>query len=178
MSIEEYADFLILEGCKWVESERALHRPGSGILVDDLKLKFGSFFDPEILHCVRITAVPVIENPGFYTTLREMGEPVPFDLSAHSGITLQDTILISQEKIPPGGPPLALYFHELVHVVQYDILGVRGFVERYVRGWLENGQVYELIPLERTVYELHGRYEEDPEEGFSVVDEVLRLEGG
>jgi len=50
-----------------------------------------------------------------------------------------------------------LLFHELVHVVQYEKLGLEGFAAKYVRGFL-NGGSYEGIPLEMNAYELDARF--------------------
>ena len=33
----------------------------------------------------------------------------------------------------------ALLFHEMVHVVQYEVLGIETFVTRYVHGWFGQG---------------------------------------
>jgi len=50
-------------------------------------------------------------------------------------------------------------FHELVHVAQYETMGMRGFLTTYVRGWLENGREYFAIPLEVEAYELQELFE-------------------
>lgn len=63
-------------------------------------------------------------------------------------------------------------FHELVHVVQYAVLGVQGFITRYVRSWFENGLDYYGISLETQAYALQQRYEKTPGQGFPVKDEV------
>jgi hypothetical protein len=44
-----------------------------------------------------------------------------------------------------------LLFHEFVHVVQYDKLGLGEFAAKYVNGFLTGGS-YEAIPLERNAY--------------------------
>jgi hypothetical protein len=48
-----------------------------------------------------------------------------------------------------------------VHAVQYWQLGLQGFAEHYVRGFLSGGS-YEEIPLEKQAYELEGRLVKDP----------------
>ena len=93
------------------------------------------------------------------------------------GITFVDTILVSQGHHPYDPPSPTLLFHELVHVVQYALLGRDALVERYVRGWAENGQKYFRIPLERDAYALQARYEALPQQGFSVQTEVRRQLG-
>jgi hypothetical protein len=173
---EEYVDFLIVNGRKWIESQRAMHRPNSMVLPESARLEFAPFFESETIDRVRIKIVPVIENPDFYTTLTSRGISIPLDFSNMSGITFVDTILFSQKLIPAGWPSLPLLFHELVHVVQYEVLGLETFTQRYVRGWFENEQDYRSIPLERDANGLQRRYEENLKQGFSVIEEVrLRL---
>ena len=68
--------------------------------------------------------------------------------------------------------------HELVHVVQYRVLGLRKFAQLYVRGFLDGGG-YEGIPLEIQAYELEERIRRDPEKVFSVEEDVtLRMIAG
>ena len=62
--------------------------------------------------------------------------------------------------------------HELVHAVQYEILGPEKFVELYIMGWVNQGFNYAAIPLEMDAYELQNRYEADPTQPFQVKDEV------
>ena len=65
----------------------------------------------------------------------------------------------------------ALLFHELVHAVQYKHLGLAGFAERYVRGFLTGGS-YEEIPLEKQAYSLEDKFVRSPSIVFSVEDDV------
>ena len=68
-----------------------------------------------------------------------------------------------------------LLFHELVHVVQYEKLGLEGFASKYVRGFLSGGS-YDGIPLEMNAYELDARFAGAPEKVFSVADEVSKVD--
>ena len=91
------------------------------------------------------------------------------------GITYLDTIVIPRHGSDPAevdGVPLSTLFHELVHIEQARQLGVRGFVERYIRGWLENGRQYAAIPLEQDAYALERRFRLDPGESFDVAAEI------
>ena len=60
--------------------------------------------------------------------------------------------------------------------MQYKILGLDEFMERYVRGWAENGSDYFRIPLEVMAYELQEQYEVR-KDSFPVEKEVARLLG-
>lgn len=65
-----------------------------------------------------------------------------------------------------------LAFHELVHVVQYEILGVDAFVTRYLGG-LVGDRDYFAIPLELAAYTAQARYATIPQ-AFSVKDFVQK----
>ena len=64
-----------------------------------------------------------------------------------------------------------LLFHELVHVVQYEKLGLAKFAAKYVKGFLSGGS-YEAIPLEMNAYELDARFATEQTKAFSVAAEV------
>lgn len=172
MKPEDLVTFLIEKGSRWVHSERDVHRPSARALLEAEISGFAQFFDNETLDRARVKIVPVIENPGFSSILRNIGIRVPLDFTAMSGITFVDTILISRLRMPAESQFLPLLFHEMVHIVQYEVLGLRMFVDRYVRGWAENEFNYFAIPLERDAYELQARYEVDPHLRFSVTGEV------
>ena len=135
------------------------------------------FFGQDVTNGVRIVSVPVIQNPDFYEELKAQGVPTPLDFTVMCGITFQDTILISHSHPVDRDSWPHLLFHELVHVVQYALLGVGEFVRQYVLGWVSNGFSYEAIPLERHAYALDQRFASNPSEHFQVRLEVARWLG-
>ena len=67
------------------------------------------------------------------------------------------------------------FFSTNASAVQYKHLGLQGFAEHYVRGFLRGGS-YEEIPLEKQANELETRSAEDRDTGFSVEADVrLRM---
>jgi hypothetical protein len=128
-----------------------------------------SFFPEPTLDSSRIVALAGqrLTNPPFYRELTKMGfeaASLP-DFEHMAAVTFVDT-LVSRE--PFTGRVL---FHELVHVVQYEKLGLREFAGKYVRGFLSGGS-YEAIPLETNAYELDARFAAAPARAFSVGGEV------
>jgi hypothetical protein len=95
--------------------------------------------------------------------LRRLGLDFP-STALIAAITF-DHVIAAREALVPQ-----LLFHELVHVVQYRLLGVNRFARLYVRGFLSRG-AYSDIPLERCASALEQRFawERSP---FSVQDEV------
>ncbi len=136
------------------------------------------YFPPAVLDSARVaivlTLVPAIPTPPFLEQARDLGVPVEgIKFSGLEGLMLVDTILISQA-VPPADP-LRLMFHELVHAVQYEILGLDEFSRQYVRGIVEGEFDYYRIPLEVIAYDLDRRFSDNPGAAFSVLDEVRRL---
>ena len=94
-----------------------------------------------------------IPDPPFYPQLRRLGLDFPSPAMT-AAITL-DYVIASRAPMS-----LSLLFHELVHLVQFRLLGVRTFSRLYVRGFLAGGS-YHGIPLERCAFELGHRFETD-----------------
>jgi len=88
-------------------------------------------------------------------------------MSSIGAITLMDVVAY------PEHLDLGTLFHELVHVVQYRVLGLKRFSELYVKGFLLRGG-YARIPLEQQAYALGARFDESPGIEFSVEEEVIR----
>ncbi len=69
-----------------------------------------------------------------------------------AGITYEDTFFINHFQRTES-----LHFHELVHVVQWERLGVDNFLLAYGAGLMEFG--YFNSPLEQMAYSLQARFE-------------------
>jgi len=173
MQGETLLTFLITNGQSWVRRQRNRYRPVGRPLSNSEKVAFGPFFDAHILESARITRTPFVENPDFYAELRARGIPIPLDFTRTDALTFQDTIVVSDREAPADPPLAPLIFRQLVHIVQYEALGVESFVERFVRGWAENGYHYPAIPIERDAYELEDRFALEPQQGFSIEAEIL-----
>lgn len=170
------APFLAGRAAAWVETQRARHRPRAERLPIEAAERLAGWFLPESLAAVRLRAVPRIDPPAPLGLLERLGVRLPLEFERIWGITFVDTIVLL-ERVPEEerGP---LLFHECVHVVQYRLLGTRGFLERYVRGWLAVGRRYRDIPLEMDAYALARRFVEEPGAPFAVEPEVARRLAG
>lgn len=90
-------------------------------------------------------------------------------------MTFGDTVALAQAHAPlTSSGQLSLLFHELVHVVQYSVLGIDRFAELYVTGWASAGFVYERIPLELHAYSLEALFQ-SASSPFQVEREVMQL---
>jgi hypothetical protein len=169
--------FLVAEGRAWVESQRRRYREECESLPSRIHEALRGFFGSATLDRIGLCVVRSIENPPFYHGLARAGGAIPFDFGRLPAITFIDTILVAEDAATGGGLP-GLVFHESVHVVQYDLLGVEGFIHRYVHGWASGGFRYSSIPLEAQAYELQSRFERDPADVFAVEEEVRDLFSG
>ncbi len=129
------------------------------------------FFSASTLDSARVVVLDGarVSNPPFYGQLLKMGFetgslPNFADMAA---ITYVDTV-VSHEPFTSR-----LLFHELVHVVQYEKLGLAEFAAKYVKGFLSGGS-YEAIPLEMNAYNLDARFATTPTKPFSVADEIQK----
>lgn len=174
MGIETLIPQIVVDGIRWVRSQRDLHRPDARELTIPEKTAFGGFFDASTLERARLKWVHVLQNPPFYPQLQTLGLPlIPF--ASMSGITFDDSVLLASRGVYRDPPNPGLLFHELVHVVQYEVLGIDTFIDRYIRGYFGRGFAYKQIPLEEHAYRLQELFEAAPAAGFSVRAEVAQM---
>lgn len=171
LSTQQLVSYLAENAGRWIESQRSLHRALSDPLPDTTCAALRGFFEAGTLDRARIRRVPVIENPPFYAEFDDVGESIPLDFSVWAAITFGDVILVSDGQVP-GPPSHSVVFHEMVHVVQYDVLGIHEFARRYVIPFMQNRFRYMSIPLESVAFDLQGRFESRPGEPFSAEAEI------
>ncbi len=151
----------------YILGERERYSPRCLPLAESEVLVLRGFFPDDLLTNVRTCVLQQerMENPAFYRQVRRWGILNVLDFEDMAAITLMD-IVVSHVPFDER-----LLFHELVHVVQYRMLGPEEFARRYVHGFLSGGG-YENIPLEEQAYALDGRFALAPDKVFSVEDEV------
>jgi hypothetical protein len=109
----------------------------------------------------------VVSEPTLYPVARFLRIGGLLEMSMIGAITLVDVVAYPEEI------DLSTLFHELVHVVQYRVLGLKRFAKLYVSGFLRSGS-YEHIPLEVQAYELGARFDQEPGGLFDVQEDVIR----
>ena len=173
MTTDELVRFLVDRARRWVPAQREAFLPVSEPISEEDRAVLRPHFGHGVLQSSRVAWVDEIANPAFYAELERAGAPTPLDFRLMSGITFGDVMVMSRSQFEGPATWRPLLFHELVHVVQYRVLGVDRFVAEYVEGWARNGFFYEAIPLERMAYELQGRFDLAASR-FSVESEVVR----
>ncbi len=173
MALPKLADaqieWIVQQVGAYIEHQRETYRPGAVSVGLSQRNAMRPFFPEAALGSTRLLVLTGrrVSNPPFYGELVQMGfSPADLPDFAHmAAITFVDTV-VSHEPFTDR-----LLFHELVHVVQYEKLGVPEFTAKYVRGFLSGGS-YEAIPLEMNAYELDARFAAGQAKAFSVETEV------
>jgi hypothetical protein len=151
----------------YIESSRKKYLPKAVPLTPEQRTAMQPFFAAEVLDQARLLVLhgERVQDPPFYGMARMMGIKNLPSFADTAAVTFVD-VIVSHEEFTDE-----LLFHELVHVVQYGLLGTKEFASRYVNGFLQ-GRSYAEIPLEKHAYELERRYSGNKAQVFSVADEV------
>ncbi len=161
---------LVEQSHHWLREQRELHRAKGRRLTDDERLPLQGYYDAQVFDNVRVATVNRISNPPFYDELTGSDFPI-LDLSGSAGITFIDCVVIRrpfQQHFPSW---ISILFHELVHVVQFEILGPRKVLEAYLQAWEQTEYQYHDVPFEIQAYRLEARFERH-EPLFSVREVV------
>jgi hypothetical protein len=177
---DELRRILLERGPAWIRAQATAYGAMGRAVPEQTAALFRRFFGSDVDRA-RV-AIARIEDPPFYSELRTRGvderELLPFAANM-GGITFDGTIILGSQLVAAEASAQlpGLLFHELVHVVQYRLLGVDRFAQRYVDGWLagrvlrdEPMRRYETIPLEAMAFQLQRRFAKSPAAVFSVED--------
>ena len=127
--------------------------------------RLGQYYSPETIARARFVSVPTCPVPP----LSAMGldQFSDFEEMDPAGITYLDTYFVKSGLERNE----SLHFHELIHVVQWQILGPVEFLFQYANGLEEAG--YHDSPLEAMAYEHQFRFESGAEP-YDVEEEIRR----
>jgi len=173
---DEEVEWVVQQVAAYIDGQRQTYRGKAVALSQNQRTVMQLFFPASTLDSARVVVLAGqrVGNPTFYGELLKMGfeaGSLP-DFADMAAITYVDTV-VSHEPFTDR-----LLFHELVHVVQYEKLGLAEFAAKYVKGFLSGGS-YRAIQLEMNAYELDARFAIAPTKPFSVADEVQKwIDGG
>ena len=113
------------------------------------------YFGQEILTSAKVVVVKTLPIPP----LSKLGlsQFRDFERGNFDAITYLDTFFIRLHRSSDE----ALHFHELVHIVQWKLLGPERFLATYAAGLETSG--YRDSPLEVIAYDAERRFREDPQ---------------
>ena len=184
---DELRQTFLERGPTWIRAQAAAYGARAAAVPPPVAAGFRPFFGTDVDRA-RVVAAE-ISNPPFYAELRARGVDGRDLLSFADGmaaITFDTTIVVAPQATEAAPAKFTeLIFHELVHVVQYRLLGVDRFAQLYVDGWMagrarfrdDPAQRYMNILLEHMAFQLQGRYAAEPTAAFSVED-ALRSQLG
>lgn len=162
MASDRYAEFLPIIA-KWIQQtlDSSVKRAKS---VESFRFpRVPLYFSEQLLKATNVVIVDRLPVPP----LSEMGlaEFVAFERQPMVGITYLDTVFLLQD----GAGDESLHFHELIHVIQWQVLGPKDFLLLYATGLAERG--YLDSPLEMMAY-FHQRRFDAGEQPYRVEEEV------
>ena len=135
---------------EWIDQLLAAHE-GRARAVSTLGFtQLPTCFSQDLLERAQVVTVERVPFPP----VDQFGllELAPMQQMSFDGITFKDTFFLQH-----GCDSEAVYFHELVHVVQWARLGVDNFLLAYGFGLLSFG--YAQSPLEQMAYSLQRDFE-------------------
>jgi hypothetical protein len=136
----------------WIERTLGAHRAEARPAASYHFKRLPQFFTPVFLETAFVVIVPHL--PIIPLTSFGLPELEAFEKGSYSGITYRNTYFITEA----GSADESLHFHELIHVLQWQHLGVDGFLTAYAAGLIEHG--YRNNPLEVMAYDLQAKFDE------------------
>jgi hypothetical protein len=147
----------------WIEQTLNAHEPQAQLVTRFRFQRLPNFFSESVLNAAQVVIIDKLPVPPLSAMgLREFAS---FETQPMSGITYQNTYFLERA----AAIEESLHFHELVHVVQWQLLGPKEFLLRYASGLAEHG--YAASPLEAMAYDLQTRFDAG-ELPYSVEAEV------
>jgi hypothetical protein len=151
MDISELTEKLPPIG-QWIDDLLARHR-ALARRVDLLALpRLSNYYAAETLSSAYVVEAYCVPMPP----LNDLGLPgfADFEGMDSDGITYRDVYFLKSER----AGDLSLHFHELVHIVQWQVLGFERFMLAYALGHVLSGG-YARNPLETFAYQLQDGFE-------------------
>jgi len=150
----------------WIQQTLDAHA-GEQRAVSSFKFsRLPRYFSTELLDTANVVYVDRLPVPPL--SALGLWEFADFESQPLSGITYEDTYFLQRSA---AATEESLHFHELVHVVQWQVLGPRDFLLLYAAGLAGHG--YRRCPLEAMAFDHQGRFDAgDPP--YSVEVEVWR----
>jgi hypothetical protein len=135
----------------WIDELLARHRPAASPVATLPFERLRRCFQPETL-AASVVLVDRVPTPP----LAALGLPAlaAFEHLHANAVTYRDTFFVERALADDE----ALHFHELVHVVQWRVLGPRDFLRAYAAG-LATPEGYAGNPLEVIAYGLQEQFE-------------------
>jgi hypothetical protein len=140
---------------KWIDTLVEEHRPAARPLSSYGFPRLAHYFDAQTLQRAAVVEVDVIPKPPL--TALGLHQFSDFEQLNGAGLTYGDIYFVARARADDE----SLHFHELVHTIQWHILGIDRLILCYARGHLAGGG-YENNPLEEIAHTLEGIFTKEP----------------
>jgi len=155
---------------EWIDATLARHAGAARTVASYGFPRLPLLFRPETLSTARVIEVDRVPFPPL--SRLGLAQFAELEHGWFSGVTFRDTYFV----LAAEAHSESLHCHELVHVVQWRLLGPERFLLEYAAGILAHG--YAESPFEAMAYRLQRRYDEGaaPEDFEAHI--ARALEGG
>ena len=134
----------------WIWQTLSEHARSAKTVASQAFKRLPFYFPQEVLDTTKFVSVPRVPVPPLssmgLTRFRD------FERTDFDGITYLDTYFVKRTKVADE----ELHFHELIHVVQWRLLGPERFLKQYADGWERLG--YRDSPLERMAFQAQDEF--------------------
>ena len=155
--------------CTYLRQQRDHYFPAALPLSNHQKARMWPYFSAALLDQVRIVELKGqrVPTPPFYAEARAQGfENLP-EITHMDSLTFVDVVAFNETFTERS------LFHALVHVVQFQVLGLERYTELFVRHFMRT-KTHFTVPLESHAFSLTSKFMRPSPEKFSVEDHVLR----
>ena len=152
----------------WIQKTLAEHARAARPVASLGFRRLPEYYDAELLELSRAVVVASVPIPPL--SAMGLGRFSDFERMDAGGITYLNTYFVRADHAADE----SLHFHELVHVVQWRLLGPEKFLRLYADGLERIG--YRKSPLEEMAYSLQHRFDHEAQP-FSVEATCQKLLG-
>ena len=154
---------------RWVDQLVEFHWPAARPVQSFGFARLPEYYSEALLASVRVAVVDEVPAPPLERwgvgAFKDLGAPIGRNAA---GMTLRNLFFVKRGRETSE----SLFFHELIHVIQWNRLGVNAFLALY--GLLLRRHGYENSPLESMAYDLQARFNQKPHQTFAAESIVAR----
>jgi hypothetical protein len=129
----------------WIQQTLEFYEKNAKAVASMHFVRLPLYFDPNLLETTKFIAVDRLPMPPL--SAMGLSRFAVFEQGDFNGITYLNRYFIKQAVVTEE----AIHFHELIHVIQWRLLGPEDFLAAYANGLDEFG--YENSPLEKMAYD-------------------------
>jgi hypothetical protein len=134
----------------WIQKTLAANEKDAQPVTSMHFVRLPLYFSPSLLETAKFIAIDRLPLPPL--SAMGLGRFAAFEQGDFNAITYLDRYFIKQTMVNEE----AIHFHELIHVIQWRLLGPEGFLRAYANGLDEFG--YENSPLEKMAYDAEAAF--------------------